>query len=366
MTAPQLWVNRTLEHMEDAAAYGCSGLLGIMWRTRATGPQIAAMAQKSWNPGLTSRDFWSDWTEAQFGTHAAPNATAAIAAVFEAIDSFAMPTVVSWSGGPGKMAAGCSNAQKDFSFVDTLAQLRSGVAGAANLARFDYWVNSFQYMRGIAHTECAWDGFNAAMKAVSAGGSPAQQKELAISLGLPARIAMIRNATVMMTALQRTLSNPGELGTYMNIESHSLLGALSDQGLAKYLELDQLPPDAVAPRSFAGNEGARLIVPTVRSTAERNETGGFVWRALVLGQGCTGVTLHTRSLGDATVHNTERTGAAFRPVAIPNLGRAVYQLALGAEQLPENDFEWYVTADGCGAVFPAGAPTVTQTVVWMD
>ena len=29
LTAPELWVNRTLEHMEDAAKYGCNGLLGI-------------------------------------------------------------------------------------------------------------------------------------------------------------------------------------------------------------------------------------------------------------------------------------------------------------------------------------------------
>jgi len=39
----------------DALAYGCSGLLGIHWRTRALGPNVSALAkaawdQKSWNP----------------------------------------------------------------------------------------------------------------------------------------------------------------------------------------------------------------------------------------------------------------------------------------------------------------------------
>ena len=29
LTAPQLWVNRTLMHMEDAKKYGCEGLLGL-------------------------------------------------------------------------------------------------------------------------------------------------------------------------------------------------------------------------------------------------------------------------------------------------------------------------------------------------
>ena len=67
MTAPQLWVNRTLQHMEDAKTYGASGLLGIHWRTRAISPQIAAMAQKSWQPELKSGEFWGSWCTSTFG-----------------------------------------------------------------------------------------------------------------------------------------------------------------------------------------------------------------------------------------------------------------------------------------------------------
>ena len=48
-------------HMEDAAKYGCSGLLGIHWRTGATEPQIQAMGAKSWTPTLTAEAFWRDW-----------------------------------------------------------------------------------------------------------------------------------------------------------------------------------------------------------------------------------------------------------------------------------------------------------------
>ena len=90
LSAPQLWVNRTLEHMEDAKKYGCNGLLGIHWRTHAVGPQIAAMGQKSWNADLQSSEFWLDWSRASFGEAAAAD----IAAVFESIDSFLMPLVV--------------------------------------------------------------------------------------------------------------------------------------------------------------------------------------------------------------------------------------------------------------------------------
>jgi len=54
---PQLWVGRMRRDAADALAYGCTGLLGIHWRTRILGPNVSALAhaaweQKSWNPGL--------------------------------------------------------------------------------------------------------------------------------------------------------------------------------------------------------------------------------------------------------------------------------------------------------------------------
>ena len=69
LTQSQLWVNRTLQHMDDAKKYGCNGLLGIHWRTRATSPQISAMAQKSWNPTLNSFEFWMDWVKTFLAQH---------------------------------------------------------------------------------------------------------------------------------------------------------------------------------------------------------------------------------------------------------------------------------------------------------
>jgi hypothetical protein len=54
---PQLWVGRMRRDAADALAYGCTGLLGIHWRTRILGPNVSALAhaawdQKSWNPYL--------------------------------------------------------------------------------------------------------------------------------------------------------------------------------------------------------------------------------------------------------------------------------------------------------------------------
>ena len=67
-------------------------------------------------------------------------------------------------------------------------------------------------MRSIATTSCAWSQYNTAAAKVAA--APQQQrKALAESIALPARVALVANATAMMRSLQATLSTPGELGT---------------------------------------------------------------------------------------------------------------------------------------------------------
>jgi len=56
LTIPQLWVGRMRRDAADALAYGCTGLIGIHWRTRILGPNISALAragwEQPWNPEL--------------------------------------------------------------------------------------------------------------------------------------------------------------------------------------------------------------------------------------------------------------------------------------------------------------------------
>ena len=48
MNSPQLWVGRIQRDAYDAARYGCSGLMGIHWRTEEIGPMVGALAQAQW------------------------------------------------------------------------------------------------------------------------------------------------------------------------------------------------------------------------------------------------------------------------------------------------------------------------------
>ena len=49
MIIPQLWAGRMRKDAADALAYGCTGLLGIHWRTRILGPNVAALAKAAWD-----------------------------------------------------------------------------------------------------------------------------------------------------------------------------------------------------------------------------------------------------------------------------------------------------------------------------
>ncbi|NMC19876.1 MAG: hypothetical protein GYA33_05585 [Thermogutta sp.] len=49
LNSPQLWVGRMRKDAADALAYGCTGLMGIHWRTRQLGPNVSALAQAAWD-----------------------------------------------------------------------------------------------------------------------------------------------------------------------------------------------------------------------------------------------------------------------------------------------------------------------------
>jgi len=60
LNSTQLWVGRMRKDAADARAYGCTGLMGIHWRTRILGPNVSALAhaawdQQGWNPALKEK-----------------------------------------------------------------------------------------------------------------------------------------------------------------------------------------------------------------------------------------------------------------------------------------------------------------------
>jgi len=57
LSAPQPWVGRMRYDAVDARRLGCTGLLGIHWRTRILAANIAALAAAAWDQSWVPRDF---------------------------------------------------------------------------------------------------------------------------------------------------------------------------------------------------------------------------------------------------------------------------------------------------------------------
>ena len=49
ITVPQLWAGRMRRDAADALQYGCTGLMGIHWRTRILSPNVSALAKAAWD-----------------------------------------------------------------------------------------------------------------------------------------------------------------------------------------------------------------------------------------------------------------------------------------------------------------------------
>jgi len=149
LLSPQLWVKRTIQNASDAKQYGCEGLIGVHWRTKTITPQMMALAGLGWDNELDVKSFYDDFAVTHFGTEAAEE----ISAIFQNIDG-EVPEVSVWlDGWPGGLKKDSTywelNSEK-FEFVNQLENIRPRIKGNGNLERFDYYLNQFKYLRGLA------------------------------------------------------------------------------------------------------------------------------------------------------------------------------------------------------------------------
>lgn len=362
LLSPQLWAGRMRRDAADAHAYGCTGLMGIHWRTRVVGPNVAALAQAAWevpSPRPASRgrhlpsdDFYRDWTAAQFG----PEAAAKIAGIFAKLDG-RLPEPSTWTNGPGGLAPDpkpWQNALQLYAFVDELASLRPRIRGKGSLERFDYWLNSFRYARATERVKACWADYDAALKSVTEERDAPVRRSRAERSLLPLRRELIVAVGEAYNLLLATVNTPGELGTIANWEQHVFPTLIDEPGkqLASLLGRE-LPADAVLPRRYAGP--TRVIVPTARTSVAANEP--LELQVLVLsGTAPTDATLNWRVVEE---------GAPFVSLPLQRVARGVYRACIPAQPSDVLAIEYRieVAAPDGRAVFPPAAPELHQTVV---
>ena len=123
-------------------------------RINVGGPAVSGFeADPVGAPFVPTDDFWSDWAAAELGPEVGPRA----AAIFARLDS-RLPRPATWIDGPGGLDPDDRpwwQAKADYAFVDELAALRPSVEGPLALERFDYWLDSFRYLRAMGELRCA-------------------------------------------------------------------------------------------------------------------------------------------------------------------------------------------------------------------
>jgi len=375
LVSPQPWVGRMRYDAADARRLGCTGLLGIHWRTKILAANISALAAAAWyqsyappnwqltfplrqgpkeKPGKLERgrsmpveDFYVDFARANFGESAA----VPVGRLFARIDGLNLPEPSDWKGGPG----GIKPAKVDpssYRFVDELQALRKKIRGAGNLERFDYWLNTYRYMRALAEVGALRAELDALVASLDQEKDAARQKETT-DRAVTVRARMARGWETMLSCLLAAADTPGELGTIANLEQHNrgqnqFLNA-HDQKLAE-ISGKPLPQETAPGKEYRGP--ARLTVPTVRSSAKPGEK--LAIRVLALDtRPVEGVTLYWRQMGQGR----------YERVPATHLGQAVYEVALPPAS---SDVEYYVqgqTASGRKLRWPATAPDLCQTVV---
>jgi hypothetical protein len=243
--------------------------------------------------------------------------------------------------------------KREYAFADEFAEMRPMVKGKGALERYEYWLNMFQYMRAMAHLNCVWGEFAAAIEKAKASPDSSARAALAKRDALPKYRLMISGVDEVYRYLLPTVSTNGELGTVMNWEQH-LFPLLIDAPRAEFEKAAGMSVALTsASREYTGP--ARIITPTVRTAIPRDET----------------LNLKVIILDSAPPRAAE---VRYRPLGhgkyvtapLRHIARGVYSVTLSNAS---DDFEYYVrvmTAQGKELLYPATAPEMNQTVVVTD
>ena len=390
LTSMQLWAGRMRADAADALAYGCTGLIGIHWRTQTLQTNVGALAQAGWTtvtrhwslprrrPGslvtpveadsnfmrktrdLPIGDFYNDWALAQFGTEVADS----MANMLTSLDGqevsinkgggkkTRLPRQGDWTG-PGGVIIDTlpwENRAPDYAFVDRIKSWRGRVKGAGNLDRFDYWLNFFKYHRAFGKFACALGETEKLLKQLEKAGQT--DAGAYADQFISQRIKLMEVINEALGYLLAYASTPGDLGTIANWEQH-LLTYNVDGHAARIEKLigRKLPPEAIP--SVELLKIKKLMVLTVRTTLEQGEN--LEVTMIVYGFKPTDALVNFRPLGNLN----------YNKVPFKLVKNGVYKSIIPASQIT-GDFEYHIVtgeSDPAISKWPATTGKMDQTVV---
>lgn len=306
---------------------------------------------------LPTASLYEEYARTSFGDEVAKP----VAEIFQRVDGtegnegytgFRMPRPAGWITGPGVIQPNETPWQQErakYEFVDKLRALRPMVKGAGNLSRFDYWLNSFEYMRTMGELGC----LRGELDRLMAQATDANAVENHI---IPLRIQLARKWEQLISQQLQTVSTTGEVGTLINLESQTrkTYGFLTkhDKEIAR---ITGKPLPAECQLSMAYNQAPRLIVLNHREVLQAGEN--YMMELTVLGKrpDDPAPVLHYRPLGKGS----------FKSLTMSPKSENCFVTSM--PQNTQGTLEYYITfAQGERQYhYPASAPSVCGTCTWL-
>ena len=359
------------------------GLFGIHWRTRAISLQFSALAQYPWNPGLTSRQFYVDFCQHDFGLGGSD--ADACAALFDdgkldptckrhTTPACAGPTRPPMQGLPGAIKADPSDwktQQPRYAFVDTIAKMDALIHGPENRERWMYWLSMLKSLQADAQYATLWGAFNAAIAKAGAETDPSKRQNITLTEAMPLRIQMVQQAETALLWKMNTTSTTGGLGAVANFNQFVLRNSLAvedctsqaaSQGclnntrmLKEYSGIATLPAAAMPVDTFRGVERGFVLSPRGSCARGRVLTVRYIALLGPASVGRANATLHYRKMG---------SNGAFTPKPMGSV-RSVFTADLGGDGGMVEDTEYFVSVSGAKEAlqWPPGAPDHPHTVI---
>jgi hypothetical protein len=376
LTTPQFWAGRVLKDAADAYQYGCTGMMGIHWRTENLSPAFLALSRAGWeadkyDTARTSdgRDYpldglYQDWAKTEFGVRAGKQA----ALVFEGLDGVSkwkpdenhmnakLPRSSDWMDGPGGIknnAEPWAQVRKKYAFVEAFEKMRPLIQGEGNTERYKYWLNTFYYSRAQGQLSCILGTLDTLDKQLRRDADEPKRIGLATQM-VRTRSEAINAWNQMMNYLLQTINSTGAMGTIVNLEEHNLgyLQLLTRHDSLLNTVLKRHLPALRLSKKFQGKP--RLVVTTRRTLLTSGESLDMKIRLL-----------SGESAGLATIHWKPMGAGKFNSKVIKHLSRGVYDVHLSATEFNHESFEYYINLELKSGMlrYPLGDQDQT-IVVW--
>lgn len=378
LTAPQFWAGRILKDAVDAYKYGCTGFMGIHWRTKNLSPGFLALSKAGWEAADyikplpdTARDYpvsdlYMEWARPRFGEKAVDK----IAAFFTGIDGSNLfmpgknqlitkfPRPAEWGyHGPGRIILNKTpwkEEQKKYAFIQEFENLKSLIEGGGYKERYDYWLNNFYYTRAMGHIGCLLGEMDTVSKQLIMATGKIERTKFTKQLVLLRKTAA-QLWSEMSTYLLQTVSTLGEMGTIANLEEHNLEYS---KLLNNHDSLIKSVLGIITPLNFSKTyKGkSRLIITTKRTLLDVDEDMKMKVRILT--------NLEVQS---ATIYWKPFGTKKFKNKALIHDARNVYKVHLTSREFDKKDFEYYILiklSSNNQLKYPVAENTFQTVVIW--